>query len=80
MLNTSQAEALPIIIEDGILEGLWMLCSKLSTLDNIAQESPIQEVGVTGRSLVLGALLITPFPLLLIVFDSPFVCLLGVSV
>ena len=35
MLNTSQAEALPIIIEDGILEGLWMLCSKLSTLPKL---------------------------------------------
>jgi len=32
MLNTSQAEALPIIIEDGILEGLWMLCSTLPKL------------------------------------------------
>ena len=32
MLNTSQAEAFPIIIEDRILEGLWMLCSTLPKL------------------------------------------------
>ena len=30
VLNTSsQAKILPIIIKDSILEGLWMICSKL---------------------------------------------------